>query len=95
MNLKAIAFAIVAMGALVGCGNDGQSVGNGPGNADGVGGRTDPPAATDDGPSKASTTDPVGAQTSPDGSTEDTSQRPLQTNEPPTQTPASPPPQTP
>jgi hypothetical protein len=80
MKLRTIGLSIAVMWAISGCNNDGQSVGNGPGNADGAGGRADPPAAaTDESPNNAATTDPAGAHTVPDGSTEDTGREPGET----------------
>jgi hypothetical protein len=73
MKLNTIGILVAAVWAISGCNNEGRTVGNGPGNADGAGGRTDSPAATvDETPNNAATTDPVGAHTKPDGSTEDT-----------------------
>ena len=71
-------FTTIAALALAGCGDQqGDSMGSGPGNADGVGGREDPPAATtEQAPNHSSTTDPQGAMTTPDGSTEDTGATP-------------------
>ena len=77
MHIKSLSVLAVAALGLAACGNDDNSMGNGPGNADGVGGREDPPTQmTNEAPTGASTTDPVGAQTTPDGSTEDTGATP-------------------
>jgi hypothetical protein len=46
MNIHRSIWTITALALCAACsGNDGASVGNGPGNADGVGGREDPPGA--------------------------------------------------
>lgn len=77
MDLKRSGVWLTAVLCLAGCGNNDESMGNGPGNADGVGGRADPPeATTDEAPNDASTTDPNAAKTTPDGSTEDTGATP-------------------
>ena len=78
MYLKMMSALLIAAFCLAGCGNnEGESMGHGPGNADGVGGRADPPAATtNEAPNEASTVDPTAARTTPDGSTEDTGATP-------------------
>jgi len=77
MHLKRSGAVLLMALWFAGCGNEGESVGHGPGNADGFGGREDPPeATTNDTPNEASTTDPQGAMTVPDGSTEDTGATP-------------------
>ena len=77
MHIKTSCALLVAASLLAACGNDGESMGNGPGNADGVGGREDPPQQiTNEAPTGASTTDAAGAHTTPDGSTEDTGATP-------------------
>jgi hypothetical protein len=81
MNLKTTGVLLATLWAISGCNNDGQTVGNGPGDADGAGGRADSPAAAvDETPNNAATTDPVGAHTKPDGSTEDTGRAPGETS---------------
>jgi hypothetical protein len=81
MKLKTTGVLLATLWAISGCNNDGQTVGNGPGNADGAGGRADSPAAAaDETPNNAATTDPVGAHTKPDGSTEDTARAPSETS---------------
>lgn len=77
MPLKTKAALLMAAVCLAACGNEGESMGHGPGDADGLGGRADPPeATTNEAPNKASTTDPNAAVTKPDGSTEDTGATP-------------------
>jgi len=77
MHLKSSSLALLSILLLAGCNNEGDSMGNGPGNADGIGGRADPPeATTNEAPNESSTTDPQGAMTIPDGSTEDTGATP-------------------
>jgi hypothetical protein len=77
MYLKSLSAVLLVAFCLAGCGNEGESMGHGPGNADGTGGRSDPPeATTNEAPNAASTVDPDGAMTTPDGSTEDTGATP-------------------
>lgn len=78
MHFKSKSAVLMATLWLAACGNnDGRSMGHGPGNADGAGGRADPPAATtNEAPQESATTDPNGAMTTPDGSTEDTGATP-------------------
>ena len=78
MHLKRLTLMALATFCLAACGDQqGDSMGSGPGNADGIGGREDPPAATtDEAPNNSSTTDPAGAMTTPDGSTQDTGATP-------------------
>lgn len=77
MHSKHLSVLFTAALCLAACDNEGQSSGHGPGNADGIGGRADPPpAATQEAPNAAATTDPTGAMTTPDGSTEDTGATP-------------------
>jgi hypothetical protein len=77
MHFRLPIFLVAAALCLAACNNEGRTDGNGPGNADGFGGREDPPAATtDQSPNDASTVDPEGAMTTPDGSTEDTGATP-------------------
>ncbi len=83
MHVKFASVLSIAFLCLAGCGNDdGKSMGNGPGNADGIGNRADPPAATTNEASRyeerkeSSTTDPNAAMTGPSGTMNDTGEPP-------------------
>jgi hypothetical protein len=78
MHVKTLGVLLAAAMCVAACeDNEGRSMGNGPGNADGTGGRTDPPEVTTDRtPNDSSIADPAGSMTKPDGSTEDTGATP-------------------